>query len=230
MHDKDDSAKKVEAVFGCAKSEMIDLTAEITAETTVYPGDPKFSMQALATLHEAGSHFNLSQLKLSNHLGTHIDFPAHVIAGGKSSSDYPLEYLCGECLIVDVPQVKRSIDAEFIRALPIEKNQIVFFKTANSNLPKQGAFISDYVYMEPDAAIELVCKQPRIVGVDYISIDAADAEMLPVHHTLLEKDILIVEGLQLKSAPIGVCQVFIAPLNVPHLDGQPARVFALKCH
>lgn len=45
----------------------------------------------------------------------------------------------------------------------------------------------------------------RVVGIDYISVDALHAEELPVHKALLERDILIVENLELQGVDPGRC-------------------------
>jgi arylformamidase len=70
----------------------------------------------------------------------------------------------------------------------------------------------------------LIRKKPKIVGIDYISIDSFAKVDLPVHNLLLSNNILIVEGLCLENAPIGRSQIFILPLKIPHMDGLPARV------
>jgi kynurenine formamidase len=41
----------------------------------------------------------------------------------------------------------------------------------------------------------------KIVGIDYISVDAYTDEKLTVHNILLAKEVLIVEGLELKGIP-----------------------------
>lgn len=66
----------------------------------------------------------------------------------------------------------------------------------------------------------------KVVGIDYLSVDKYEEENLPVHKSLLSNDILIVEGLELNDAPIGRCKVYIMPLNIPNMDGLPARVIA----
>lgn len=67
----------------------------------------------------------------------------------------------------------------------ITKDLIVLFKTRNSQLPRVGPLIKDFVYIEPEAAKELVKKQVKMVGIDYISVDSVDAEGLPTHKILL---------------------------------------------
>jgi kynurenine formamidase len=39
---------------------------------------------------------------MSNHLGTHIDYPSHIIKNGKNSSDYDINYLIGNSIIIEI--------------------------------------------------------------------------------------------------------------------------------
>ena len=203
-----------------------DLTTPITSNTVVYPGDPRFNIEDIVSL-DSGSQFHLCHMHLGNHTGTHIDFPAHVIHGGKTSSDFPVQSLIGPGLIIEVPDQEKSITKAFVKSqTSISPNDFVFFKTANSKISKQATFTEKYVYIEPDAAEELMLKGVKIVGIDYISVDSYEAENLPVHHTFLSNDILIVEGLELNDVPIGRCEIYILPNNIPGMDGLPVRVIA----
>lgn len=202
-----------------------DLTAKITEKTVVFPGDPEYKSEDICSLAE-GSQYHLCHMHFGNHTGTHIDFPAHVIKEGKTSSDFPIESLIGSGLIIEVPDVEKSISKTFVTSQPILLNDFVFFKTSNSRLPKQGKFTDKYVYIEPEAAEELLKKGVKIVGIDYISVDQYEAEDLPVHKSLLSNDVLIVEGLELNDAPVGRCKIYIMPVNIHEMDGLPARVVA----
>jgi len=205
------------------ESYYIDLTAEITPNTVVFPGDPIFSTRPISSLGDE-SFFNLSEMCFGNHTGTHIDFPAHVQKGGKVSDDYSIKDFIGDGLIVDVPENIGSITRSLIMSQPILANDFVFFKTRNSSLSKQGDFTEKFVYIEPDAAKALIEKKVRIVGMDYISVDGFSSEELPVHNILLSNDVLIVENLELKGVEPGRGKFFIMPLNIPGMDGLPARV------
>lgn len=202
-----------------------DLTAKISPDTVVFPGDPQYSTEKVSSL-EDGQNFNLCHMHLGNHTGTHVDFPAHTIKGGKTSSDFPIEFLTGPGVIIKVPPTEKSITREFVSKQSIMRSDIVFFKTANSEKSKYGPFTDKYVYIEPDAAAELLDKGVKVVGIDYISVDSFADERLTVHNTLLSKEVLIVEGLELSEIPEGRYEIFIAPLNIPEMDGLPARVFA----
>ena len=67
-------------------------------------------------------------------------------------------------------------------------------------------------------------KKVKIVGMDYISVDDFSSEELPVHNILLSNDVLIVENVELKGVAPGRGKFFVMPLNIPGMDGLPARV------
>jgi arylformamidase len=202
-----------------------DLTVSISENLATFPGDPCYRAEQVSSLEE-GSHFHLNKLFLGNHTGTHVDFPSHVIKDGKTSSDFPIASLIGSGLIIEVPEQDISVTKHFVKNLPILKNDFVFFKTANSKISKHEPFTDKYVYIEPDAAEELLMKGVKIVGIDYISVDKHESEDLPVHKCLLSNDVLIVEGLELNNVPLGRCKIYIMPMKINNMDGLPARVIA----
>ena len=112
-----------------------DLTAIISEKSSVFPGDFQFKLETICSL-DKGSEYNLCEMHFGNHMGTHIDFPAHVIKGGKTSSDFTIDKLIGSGLIIEVPDIEESITSTFIEAEPILYNDFVFFKTANTKLSK----------------------------------------------------------------------------------------------
>lgn len=213
------------------KSEMVkknkyyDLSASISEDIVTFPGDPQYKAKDICSL-EKGAQYHLSEIHLGNHTGTHIDFPSHVIKGGKTSNDFSIDDLIGHGLIIEVPSNESSITKDFINKQPILTKDFVFFKTSNSKLSKNAKFKDGYVYIEPEAAQELVKKGVKVVGIDYISVDKYEYEDLPVHKSLLSNDVLIVEGLELNDVPVGRCKIYIMPMKINNMDGLPARVLA----
>jgi arylformamidase len=136
----------------------VDLTATITSNMVVFPGDPQFTMKTVNSIGDACS-FNLCEMHMGNHMGTHVDFPAHVFKGGKLSNNYLIENLIGNGLILEVPMDIRTINKSFVMQQKILENDFVFFKTKNSTLSKQDPFNENYVYIEPEAAEALLEKK-----------------------------------------------------------------------
>ena len=62
-----------------------------------------------------------------------------------------------------------------------------------------------------------------LVGIDYLSIEGADNPELPVHRTLLGRDVLILEGLDLSGVQAGDYELCCLPLKTAAKDGAPVR-------
>jgi len=75
-----------------------------------------------------------------------------------------------------------------------------------------------------ELALYLVEKGVKLVGIDYLSVDAYNRPDAPVHRTLLRAGIVILEGLHLLEVPPGAYQIFCLPLRLAGGDGAPARV------
>ena len=69
-----------------------------------YPGDPGIEIKQWLTLAN-GDAANVSLINFGLHSGTHVDAPAHFIAGGAKVESLPLESLIGEAEVVEVPQM-----------------------------------------------------------------------------------------------------------------------------
>lgn len=215
------------AIMTVSEANFIDLTSPITSNTVVFPGDPTFQKEKICSIDNKCC-FNLFKISMSNHMGTHIDFPAHVIPDGKTSSDYALSQLSGNGIIIHVPEAYAAITRNFIEKQFIKKNDIVFFKTANSTFNKQTPLQEKFVYIESEAAQALLKLQVKMVGIDYISVDNIHDENLTMHKLLLSHNILIVENLELAGVDPGRCFLSVMPLSIPEMDGLPARVSMLR--
>lgn len=197
-----------------------DVTKPIHSEMLSYPGDPAFSKEIICSF-DKGDICNLLHIHMSNHVGTHIDFPAHFIQGGKTSADFSLLHLMGRCLIIEIGPNIRLIQPEHLADQSIQEGNIIFFKTPNSTLTE---YSEKYTAISHAAAQYLREKRVKIVGIDYLSVDAHGDHDFPVHRELLSHDILIVENLELKNVSAGDYHARIYPLNLKEVDGSPVRV------
>tara|TARA_B100000459_G_C8520117_1_gene175771 strand:+ start:54 stop:680 length:627 start_codon:yes stop_codon:yes gene_type:complete len=204
---------------------LFDLTLKITPELLVFPGDPHFKRKSLMNVNN-GDDFSLELFHLNNHMGTHIDYPSHVIKDGKSSDDFNIENLCGEGIIIEITH-DSDIKASDIDETKINSGDIVFFKTRNTrDQLLYRPFSEEYTCVMPDAAKKLLNLKVKMVGVDYINIDHDSDDGLSAHHILLSHDVLIAEALELSKIPSGRYDFTIAPIHVNNSDGLPARIIA----
>ena len=61
-----------------------------------------------------------------------------------------------------------------------------------------------------------------LVGLDYLSIEKFGTKGMKIHKILLEKDTVILEGLNLKDVKPGNYELLCLPLKM-NLDGAPCR-------
>jgi len=203
-----------------------DITVTINAETPIYKGDPGVeiaSFKAIAT----GSSANVSQISFGVHTATHVDAPNHFIDGARRVHEIDPAKLVGPCRVIAVPDDVIAIEPEHVGKIAgIER---VIFKTQNSAFwsePERG-FRTDFSYLTPETAKLLVENGVVLVGIDYLSIEKSGSPGHPVHIALLEKEIVILEGVDLRKVPPGDYELICMPLKYDGAtgDGSPARTF-----
>ena len=104
----------------------------------------------------------------------------------------------------------------------------MLFRTRNSAFLSRRDFVKDYTFLAPDGAQYLVDNGVELVGVDYLSIEQFHSGHHRTHRTLLERGVVIVEGLDLSAPPPGEYQLVGLPLRIEACDGAPARAVLIK--
>lgn len=205
---------------------IYDITVPISSEMPIYKGDPGVEITAFKSISE-GSTANVSQISMGMHTATHVDAPNHFIDGAKRVHELDPEKLVGPCRVVDVPEDVIAIEPTHVGELSgVER---VLFKTRNSAFwatPEDG-FRTDFTYITPATAKLLVDHRIVLVGIDYLSIEKSGSPGHPVHITLLENEVVILEGIDLRGIEAGNYEVICAPLKYDggKGDGSPARTF-----
>jgi arylformamidase len=64
----------------------------------------------------------------------------------------------------------------------------------------------------------------KLVGVDYLSVEAFGSTEYPVHNTLLGAGVVIIETLNLSGVSAGDYELIALPVKLKGADGAPARV------
>jgi arylformamidase len=206
---------------------IYDVSVPLSAATPTYPGDPRIEIKQWRTLAN-GDDSNVSLINFGLHSGTHVDAPAHFIAGGAKVESLRLASLVGEVEVVEVPHDLYVIDQDFVAANCAQGSQRILFKTRNSAFwsNPQAGFREDYTYIDPDAARRLVELGIKLVGIDYLSVEQYKSANFATHLALLAKGVVILEGLDLREVPGGRYELICLPLKIAggSGDGAPARV------
>ncbi|HSK73998.1 MAG TPA: cyclase family protein [Pyrinomonadaceae bacterium] len=203
---------------------IYDITVPINEQTPVYEGDPPVEIKLKLSMKN-GDAANVSQVCMGVHTATHVDAPNHFIEGTRRVDQLDLEKLIGRCSVVEFDESVTAIKAKHVENLNgVER---VLFKTKNSQFWDdfgQG-FRKDFAYIAPEAAHILVEKGVKLVGFDYLSIERFDAETADSHIVLLEKEVIILEGLDLREVPAGEYELICLPMKFAGGagDGAPAR-------
>lgn len=177
-----------------------------------------------------GDAANISEITFGVHTGTHVDAPSHFIEGGPAIAEIDPAKLIGPCRVVSISPEVIEIGPEHL--IDLQGFERILFKTRNSELWKHpdDGFRKDFTHLTPPAARILASAGIRLVGIDYLSIEKAGAEGHPVHKALLEKGIVILEGLDLRSVEPGDYELICLPLKYigGKGDGSPARTLLIR--
>ncbi len=190
----------------------------------VYEGDPGVNVDSWKAL-DRGDSANVSALHLGAHTGSHVDAPAHFIAGARKVDALPLDVLIGPARVVRVPDEVREIGPDLIAQSNLRGVERVLFHTRNSAFWEESDFRRDFTYLDAEAAQMLIEMGVRLVGIDYLSIEKFKSSDHKTHLTLLRNSVIIVEGLDLREILAGDYELICLPLKIAggSGDGAPAR-------
>lgn len=202
-------------------SDLIEVSVPLREGMPVWPGDAPFSIRRVSDM-DAGDHNNLSELCLGAHTGTHVDAPLHFMAEGMPISDMPPDALVGPCRVLGIGAAEAIAVAD-LEPHGIEAGERILLKTRNSALWADDAFHEDFVHLSTQAAEWLAAREPRCLGVDYLSVGGFHRNGTPVHRALLGAGVWLIEGLDLSAVEPGRYELLCLPLRLEGAEGAPAR-------
>jgi kynurenine formamidase len=206
----------------------IDLTQHLEDAMARYPGIPEPSFRDIARVENDG--FAMSEYHLVNHIGTHVDAPAHQIAGGDTLDDIALERLVTDAVTLDF----RDHDKGALTLGDVEPHldeigagDLVFMASGNDSNWGREEYWNGWCYPDAEASRAIIERGVSGIGFDGPSADPVDTTTFDLHKVWLSAGRLIIENLSnLTELPPRV-RVVVAPMKVRRANGAPARVFAL---
>jgi arylformamidase len=201
-----------------------DISVPIRSGGLIYPGNPGISITAQQAISQ-GAGANVSRLDFGSHTGTHVDAPKHFFDDGAGVEALSLDVLMGPARVLSFSDAVLSIGEAELRAHDLSGETRVLLKTRNSAWLASGSteFHPDYTYVAPDGAEYLASLGVQLVGVDYLSVEQFHSGHHRTHRTLLQRGIIIIEGLVLSAVPAGTYDLRCLPILLAGLDGAPAR-------
>lgn len=206
----------------------VDLSLDLYHGAPTFASDPKCGIIPHGTTDGLG--YNITQLSISTHQGTHLDAPFHFLDEGKTVDELDLNKCIGEALLVDLShkQPKEAITVEDFAhvADQIGEGTLLIYRTDWFKQFPHKHYFSDFPYMTIELAKWLAERKIGMIGMDVPTPNPTDYD--PVHKILLGAEIVIVEGLA-NLGNVGKDKFFFmaAPLKITGRDGSPVRALAM---
>lgn len=212
------------------KIRVIDLSHLILSGMPVFPGTPPVEIISESRLESDG--FNELSLRLTTHIGTHLDTPHHLIESGADLNGIAPEQCIGTALVIDCRFVPSGSSLGIGLLKPFEdsiaSSDFILLHTGWSRFWGLPAYESGFPVLDDEAARYLASFPLKGIGIDAISFDPVNSSELPVHHILLGKGMVLVENLvNLEHIPSTGVVFSCLPMPIDHGDGSPVRAVAV---
>jgi kynurenine formamidase len=225
--------------------EVIDLSHVFGTTIPTYLPDEKPKREDFVTVERDG--FYIQRWIYTEHAGTHVDIPAHFIAGGQTVDEYPAQLLVGMAVVIDISEkAAQNADAT------LDMADVEAWERANGKIP-EGAIVFMYsgwearwddpiAFRNADAddvqhypgvdaeAATFLIEERKIngVGVDTLSLDFGASTTFDAHYAILGRGKFGIENVaNLKQIMGRQATVVVGLPRWEKGSGGPARVLAL---
>ncbi len=224
---------------------IASLSHPLAPESPVWPGRASFQIETDTTVAADGFYANM--LTYHEHVGTHLDAPAHFVDGGGTTDGIGPDRLVAPLVVLDVT-AQAAADDDYAVSVddilaweseygPLPEGAFVAFTSgwdarfsdaeAFVNLDAQG--VQHYPGFHPDAAAFLVEERTIVgIGTDTLSQDPGNSTDFGTHVTILGAGLYGVEGVaSLGGIPASGATVIVGAPNHVNGSGGLARLLAL---
>jgi kynurenine formamidase len=232
------------AALAQGHSRVVDMTHTVSPDFPTYFGAPGISMEQAFNFADHG--FNLFNIQLNEHTGTHIDAPLHFSADGASVDEIPVENLVCPLCVIHI-HAKAAEDREAM----VTPDDLSAWIAANGPIPDgacvamhsgwaekvgtpefrgvDGDGVQHYPGFHVEAA-QMLIEETGAVGIasDTLSLDIGSSQSFDTHYAWLPTNRWGIENIAgLADVPAaGATLVVGAPKHAGGTGG-PARVLAL---
>ena len=183
--------------------------------------------------HRPEIWYVLTDITMSSHMGTHVEFPYHHWRQGASGADFPLANLMGPGAVVDLSRKKHQ-EAITLAELKgkcghLRKHDIIFIRTDMDRFWETERW-GEQPYLNPDALDWLITTYaPKVIGTDASGFEVPGTDYQPNHLNMFKHGIGMVESAT-NLAALGKerGEIFILPLPIEGIDACPVRIIAFR--
>jgi len=216
-------------------SRFVDLSHTIEGGMVTYKGLPAplvcdhlSRLQSRAS-YAPGTEFQIGRIEMVGNTGTYLDTPFHRFKDGYDLNGLALDRISDvPATVVRVTGAQgRAIDWTHFPATPL-RDMAVLVQTGWDLHWRTDAYFEGHPYLTQAAAEYLRDNGALLVGIDSYNIDCTDGGDRPVHTTLLEAGIPIVEHLtNLEALPASGFRFFATPPKIAGMGTFPVRAHAI---
>lgn len=209
---------------------LIDLSHPLEHGQLNFPFDPKISVLVHNTVSSIG--YNMTQVSLASHQGTHLDAPFHFYDEGKTIDQMRLDQFYGPAHLVDLapggalaPSTPLTVEMFEPHAAKFTPGAKVIYRTGWDQQFGTPEYFSAFPSLTLEAARWIAEKQIGLIGMD---TPTPSVDWKECHLILLAPgvEMVIVEGLtHLEQLPDEFTFMGF-PLNLKGRDGAPIRAVA----
>jgi kynurenine formamidase len=224
-------------------SGVVDMTHTLSADFPTYFGEPQFAAERVFSFDSDG--FNLFNLTINEHTGTHIDAPLHFSADGSSVDEIAVEDLVAPLCVVDI--AGKAADDPDAQVTP---EDLMAWIEANGEIP-DGACVAmhsgwaakvateEFRNFDGEAqhypgfhveAAQMLMEETgaRSIAVDTLSLDHGISGDFATHYAWLPSGRFGIECLAgLDRLPASGATIIVGAPKHAGGSGGPARIFAM---
>lgn len=204
----------------------IDLTHMIEKNMPFYPGTGAPKITQKNTVETDG--FAEVEICFYSHTGTHMDAPAHMVKGGKTLDEYPVEHFFGKAFLLDLRDGIPDLNVLLKLKSQLETVDFIILYTGWSDYWGDERYFKDFPVLPIEHVNWLLSLGIRGFGMDAISIDPVDTVTFENHHAVFSNNGTITENLtNLSAIKSLIFDIIMMPLKNKNSDGISIRAVAV---
>lgn len=186
---------------------------------------------------EEGANNNSLRIEMSNHVGTHIDLPAHFDKNGKRLNDYSdSDWVFNKVQLIDIPKKEcEFFSFSELESVIDEKTEVLLLRTGFEKLRQTDSYWKSNPGFLEEVGFNLRKSFPtlKVLGFDFISITSYSDRPLgrKAHRSFLSSEfegeaLRVIEDMKLAHLEKAPSKITIAPLMIDNADGVQVTVIA----
>lgn len=214
------------------QSKLIDLSHRIYDGLITYKGLPApiicdyLSREQSQKVYGDDYQVQIGKIDMVTNTGTYLDSPFHFDVQGDDLAALSLDMLADLPAIVVDASDQIEVGVGFFRDLDLT-GKAVLVKTNWSQHWNTEQYFENHAYLTEEAALFLVERGVKLVGIDSHNIDDTRGKLRPVHKHLLGNNVLICEHMtNLDNLPTSGLRFFAVPPKITGVGTFPVRAFA----